>query len=578
MSQVRMIVRDAVREICGTPHGSDAERIVAALSAEPETIAELEPALERFMAVSEGGYFRFFRDAVDDEPYDAGIVIVDLAARMVLYQSTYSDLSHSGYVGYHDGRCCTDQTIRYHLPPDWKFDSDIDGWRWRCEERRKERAANPPLDARAVLYGRPLVEFIARECLEMFRDRPLPPPEDGKWKPYAEMTDEEKAACDQRNAEHDLIKESHVRWLMNARDDLRGKTPREVLFEKHRFIQWDEQDRCEQWSRQLRAPRPLDENSHAYRYAGFGTHEIVKYYDLVRHLYWSCRERVEELRRQGKLALMMAGDFLVDEVPRLEQERETWLDSSDEDFHGRTPRTIIASERRRMPTAVSGHEAMADPDCPCCQMLADMPGPTFWHLDGSNMDDDFAFSFDETREEWEQDRRRWEEFSRKFDAKREEEKRLGVEAPGGGYSDPDYAWQRSFVAREEDEGKLPLEVRLFSIGAALCEVTVALKDPPEERGLIDALSRDFGNLREIARSGEAAQIEALLEPVIDRFCQTLDEAAGIRESASEGCDTVKQRLRRFLEPPSLKDPAVGPFDDTDPFGDGKPFDPNDIPF
>ena len=555
MSQVRLIVRDAQREICGTPHGSGAQRIVAALSAEPETIAELEPALARFMALDEGGYFQFFRHGVDDEPYDAGIVIVDLAARMVLYESTYSGFSHSGTIEYHDGRCCTDQSIRFHLPPDWKVESDVNAWRWRCDERRKERAANPPLDARAVLYGRQLVEFIARQCLELFRGRPLPPPEpDDIWQRYDKLSEEEISARDARNAEHDLIKESHVRWLMTAREELRGKTPREVMFEKHGFIQWDEQDRCEQWSLQLRPPPPLDESSHAYRYAGFGTHEIVKYYDLVRHLYSSCRERVEELRQQGKLDLMMPGDFLMGEVPRLEAERERWLDSPDDEFHGRTPRTIIHNERRRMPTAVSGHEMMIDHDCPLCQMMTDMPGPTFWHLDGCNMDDDFAFSFETTREAWEKERRDWEDFSRKMDAKREEEKRLGVEAPRGGYANPDYEWEQSFVARAEDDGKLPLEVRVFSIGAALCEVTVALKEPPEERVLIDALSRDFGNLREVVRSGDSTRIEALLEPVIDRFCQTLDEAAAIREGTSEDCETVKERLRRFLEPPQPADP------------------------
>jgi hypothetical protein len=29
-------------------------------------------------------------------------------------------------------------------------------------------------------------------------------------------------------------------------------------------------------------------------------------------------------------------------------------------------------------------------------------GPAFWHLDGCNMDYDFAFSFCRTREEWEE--------------------------------------------------------------------------------------------------------------------------------------------------------------------------------
>jgi hypothetical protein len=65
---------------------------------------------------------------------------------------------------------------------------------------------------------------------------------------------------------------------------------------------------------------------------------------------------------------------------------------------------------------MSGHEAMIDADCPCCQMLADIPGPMFWHLDGSGMDDDFAFDiYHRTREEWEAEQSQWEEHRNRFD-------------------------------------------------------------------------------------------------------------------------------------------------------------------
>ena len=48
MIQVRLVVRDRERDLSGTCHGSDADRLIAALSAEPETIAELAAA-GRFM-------------------------------------------------------------------------------------------------------------------------------------------------------------------------------------------------------------------------------------------------------------------------------------------------------------------------------------------------------------------------------------------------------------------------------------------------------------------------------------------------------------------------------------------------
>lgn len=62
------------------------------------------------------------------------------------------------------------------------------------------------------------------------------------------------------------------------------------------------------------------------------------------------------------------------------------------EFHGSTPRSIIERERARLSEGMSGHDAMIDADCPCCQMLAGMPGPVFWNFDGSSMDDDLALN------------------------------------------------------------------------------------------------------------------------------------------------------------------------------------------
>ena len=261
---------------------------------------------------------------------------------------------------------------------------------------------------------------------------------------------------------------------------------------------------------------------------------------------------------------MTAGDFLTAEVPRLAELREEWLDSPDPEFHGRTPRSIIHNERARLPEGVTGAEAIVDHDCPICQMQAELPGPMFWNLDGCNMDDDFAFSiYHRTYDQWEEEQRRQEEFDRRFEAEREERKRLGVEYPGSGYADPDSVWQRSFSA-PESAGESAL-MRLFAVGSHLTELIVDLKTPTEERILIDRLSRDFGNLRDVAQSRDIAAAESLFEPVLDRFCETLDEVAAARPVLDRKCGDLQQRLRRFLEPPSNYD-EPGPFnDDVLPF-------------
>jgi len=552
MSEVRLVLRDASRAINGTIHGSVADSLVAALSAEPETIEELDRALQRFIRSDGNSNFAWFSRGDNDEPYDAGLVVIDLAARLIVCDSTYSSPGQEGYVAYHDGHSATDVDLRYHLPDDWKFTKQVEGWQSLAEDRRRYRAAEPPQDTRAILYDRPLVEFITRECWAAFPSLPL----------QAASAVTTAAADAEDDGQYAIVRSIHARWLMTPRDDLRGRTPREVLHEKHKSIEWDMQDRCEQWSRVEECPPTLDPQSHAYRFAGYGTHEIVMYYDLVRHLLWECRDLCSEFRASTKSDALMVGDFLTTAVPRLERLRDEWLDAPDSEFHGRTPRSIIENERRRLPEVMSRGEVMIDDDCPLCQMAADMPGPTFWHLDGCNMDDEFAFSiFYSTREEWDEEQRRYQEFNRKYAEREAERERLGVKYPGRGYADADYVWQRSFVAPESEETS-PL-MRLFSIGFSLSELTCDLKDPAENRELIDALSRDFGNLREVAHSKDGSLAAALLDPVVDRFCETLDNVARARDDLRAKCANLQERLRRFLDPPIESDSSFDPFESSD---------------
>jgi len=163
-----------------------------------------------------------------------------------------------------------------------------------------------------------------------------------------------------------------------------------------------------QWSELGEGPPPLSRDSFAYLFAGFGTHECVVYYDLVRCLLSECWERVQAQDRIEAAA----------EMPRLEGTKAAWLDERQRDFDGRIPAAIIESERRRIPLVMSAKEMIVDENCELCQMLGDDSveglGPGFWHLDGCNMDSGFAFSFCRTREEWEEEERRRKEFDEEF--------------------------------------------------------------------------------------------------------------------------------------------------------------------
>jgi hypothetical protein len=76
---------------------------------------------------------------------------------------------------------------------------------------------------------------------------------------------------------------------------------------------------------------------------------------------------------------------------------------------------------------------------------------------------------------------------------------------------------------------------------------------PEARTLVDHLSRDFGNLRDVAQSRDLATAESLIEPVLERFCETLDAVAERRRDLEPKCTDLAARLKRFLAPAGATD-------------------------
>jgi hypothetical protein len=113
------------------------------------------------------------------------------------------------------------------------------------------------------------------------------------------------------------------------------------------------------------------------------------------------------------------------QIALLEEVKTNWLEQPHPDYDGRIPAILIDNERKRLPIALRPRDMIVDEDCPLCQMLGDETTPLglgvgFWGLDGSQMDDDFAFSCYKTREEWEAENRRREEFSIEFNRRWEE--------------------------------------------------------------------------------------------------------------------------------------------------------------
>ena len=242
-------------------------------------------------------------------------------------------------------------------------------------------------------------------------------------------------------------------------------------------------------------------------------------------------------------------------------------------------------------------------------MLADMPGPTFWHLDGCNMDNEFAFDiYRVTREEWDAEQRDWAELDRKLDARRAERKRLGLpnslptaddcgatlrvandgqassefadssrrgaSSHNSESSQPASVWSSSF---SRDGANVPVGIRLFGLGGHLAELISDLRDAGEHQSLIDALNRDFGNLREVLGQTASGELnEDLLEPVLAKFSETLTRVAEGHSPLQAKCDDLIMQLSRFLVPDRRND-DVGLGGGPWPSCDDEP-DLGDVPF
>ena len=520
MSETKLVVRDVTRDISLTCHGSDAHRAVAALSADPVTIEELDVALQRFMKVEPHEFFHCAVEYVDDEPWDSGLVVIDLAARLIVVDSTYFATNHCGQVLYRNADHCTDVPIGYSLSEVWEIKNDRSRWQQLAEDRRREQLGKTRPDTRAILYGRPLLEFLASACWNEFHscDQKLlalaenPSNDPGTTASDAavnELLHDPIFSGDEgmKSQIYDRLKEIHASWLMSLREEFSGKTPRDVLLAERERLSDDMQHRCDQWARTLECPRGLDMSSHAFLFGGFGTHELVKYFEMIRELLWSCWNELSELVRTGDgsasiTSLGLAG-FLNSEVPRLERVRDEWLNTPDPECHLRTPRSMIDRERARLPEALFGRDAMIDPDCPCCQMLAELPGPTFMHLDSSGMDWEFPFDiYCRTREDWEAQQREYTDSNQSTSD-------AGMPF-GMSKTDSDRnpsVWSRSFSMAESTD--LPLGVRLLGIAWHVAELAMELNEQADSESLTDQLNRDFRNLREVLKFDPRASTGAV---------------------------------------------------------------------
>lgn len=591
MSELKLVVCDWRAARSCTMHGSEVDRVIAALSADPATIDELSEAFVRFMRPSFSGeedtncsrktgtmdssisaepdsqksqLRNWLCMGLDDEPYDAGLVVIDLAAKLIVVESTYSSHAHRDCIYEHlpDGK--TTRFIYFHLDRSWKISRDANNWQYLAEQRRSERTPDG-LDTRSVLYGEPLLEFIAQSCLDNWHRREQIITETVLRSSERSQQDAEYTNLEQQNdlptseLFYDLFREIHAAWLLKPLAELNGNCPREIMVEQQEHISLDLQDRYHQWSVQGRCPPPLSTRAYSYRFAGFGTAANVMYYHLIRSLLAQCWENLQhEVACSGEVP--DRENFIRSEIAQLALYRDEWIEQPENGLFGKSPSWFCERERRRLPLVVTGPDMMPDCDCPLCQMMADTSAPMLIGLDGSDLDDEFVFDFTcRTQEDWDRKQAEWQAKNERIEAGIAVQKELGLPIcppfePVADFDEEESDWNvdensepsESVIATRTSS----LELCLFEVGSELVDVIVGLRGTRNEfRELrlpdIECLNCHFATLR--AAFGQAREpiSSSLLEPVIDRFRDDLFRIASDYPELAESCYTVLGELDEF---------------------------------
>jgi hypothetical protein len=408
--------------------------------------------------------------------------------------------------------------LSVHLPPWWELFEQTD---LSAVERVRETPLAVRKVKREVLFGAPLIADLARRILDIA--------ESDEWP--------SSTAREPAGVPHKFTVRVHRDWLMTPRPDLAGLMPRQML---HGALRWLDHV---VWAQQLRFQDGLEivavpTSVAGYDEAPMGREEVVMYFDMCRELIdagwkWCVEQGVAAQHVEGR--------------PRREHElvaflttvKEEWLRSPWEG--GSPPQFIIECSRRRVPrgvgvamTGMTEREAERheiDCDCPLCHMATDgMLGTAFAGIDGYHLelDDEFAFSLCETREEWEAEQREFGQMSEDFDPQ-------PAEGAASGETEPDpfaSAWSGSISDQPlpgDPQGHL-------QFAFLLTEVVGILQAAGAARADLQELNESFSAFRRCDRADRPAygqQLAEQLETLAQRYPELVSRLADLQSRIHE---------------------------------------------
>lgn len=408
--------------------------------------------------------------------------------------------------------------LSVHLPPWWEMFEQTDP---SAMDRDRETPLTVRRVNREVLFGATLIEDLARRILDIV--------ESDEWR--------STGAGEQVRVRYDFTLRVHRDWLMTPRQDLAGQMPRQML---HGAVSW--LDRVE-WAQRLRFEDQREmiavpTSVSGYDEAPMGREEVVMYFDMCRELIgsgweWCAAQGIvlqdveSRLRREHDLVTFLTGV------------KDEWLTSPFEG--GSPPQFIIECSRRRVPrgmgVAIAGmtereadrHEI--DCDCPICNMMADgMFGTAFVGIDGHHLelDDEFAFSLHETREDWEEQQREFAQMSADFDRKQAERQARGETEP-----DPFVSAWSGHISDDPLPGDPQGHLKLAFL---LAEVVGILQSAGAPREDLQALNESFSAFRSCDRAELpdcGTQLKEQLEDIAIRYPELVARVADLQSRIDE---------------------------------------------
>ena len=337
-------------------------------------------------------------DAIETLRGAAAWIAIDFQSKRLFYAGDILPLEPDSFINTNPDEESDDNWLLViHLPPWWEMHADS---YVGAISQPRESVVNKRVVNRDVLYGAPLLRDLATRLVEA--------DEQHDWMSYTAKGFDAK--------QEELTIQIHRDWLMTPREDLGGRIPRELL---HGSVSWidklieGQRHRFHSGISFTGLPKDWDPSN----IGPMGRAEMCMYFTLCRTLVttgWAVLNEVREdrasLTRDEKTELLVAD---------LESIRNGWMDSNYEDDVA--PKVVIEYERRRVPRGqglvIDGFDEpgamhQKDCDCPICDVMNEgLFGVGFISYDGYHleMDNEFAFSIWETREEWEREKQSFDD-------------------------------------------------------------------------------------------------------------------------------------------------------------------------